>query len=78
MNLDVKVRWNTRCNDNHLYWRVIVDDVETLCSDVKISVPTYTTCDEVYDTILKEKVIKHHISCKANTVQFFGDKVIIK
>ena len=78
MNIDVKVRWNTRCTDNHLFWRVIIDGVETLCSAVKITVPAYTTCDEVYDTIRKEKVVKHHISCKANAVQFDGDQVIIK
>lgn len=76
--IDVKVRWNTQCNDNHTFWRIIIDGMEFLCSNVIIEVPVHTTRDDVWDTVRAEKVNKHHISCAANEVIWKGDVVIVK
>jgi hypothetical protein len=69
-NIDIKIRYNTNCNDNTMYWRVIIDGVEHLASDVMINIPTQTTRDNVFDPQRNEVVNKHHISCKANSVIF--------
>jgi hypothetical protein len=76
--IDVKVRWNTLCDDNHTYWRIIVDGMEHLCSNIIFEVPVHTTRDKVWDTIRAEPVDKHHVSCLANEVIWKGDVVIIK
>ena len=76
--IDVKVRYNTTCEDNHMFWRIIVDETEFMCSNVIFEVPVHTTRDVVWDTIRASKVDKHHISCKANEVIWKGDVVIIK
>jgi hypothetical protein len=76
--VDVKVRWNTQCKDDYLYWRVLIDGKEYICSNVIIEVPTYTTRDEVWDSLRDQEVVKHHISCKANEVVWKGDIVIVK
>ena len=36
--IDVKIRYNTNCEDNHLFWRILVDGVEEICSNVIINV----------------------------------------
>jgi len=41
-------------------------------------IPTYTTRDTVYDSIRREKVDKHHISCQANEIIWKGDVVIVR
>jgi hypothetical protein len=76
--IDVKIRWNTKCQDNHSYWRILIDKVEHICSDVIIEVPTYTTQDEVWDSLRDQEVIKHHISCKANEIIWKGSIVVVK
>lgn len=76
--IDVKVRWNTQCEDNHTYWRIIVDGMEFLCSNVIFEIPVHTTRDVVWDTIRADQVDKHHISCLANEVIWKGDVVIVK
>lgn len=76
--IDVKIRYNTLCEDNHLYWRVLIDGVEYTCSNVIAEIPLCTTRDIVYDPNRKEKVDKHHMSCEANEVIWKGDVVIIK
>lgn len=76
--IDIKLRWNTRCTDNYFYWRLIIDGHEHLCSSVKIYVPVTTTCDIVFDSLRNENVEKHHVSCKANSVEFDGDVAIIR
>lgn len=57
----VKIRYNTQVNDDFLYWRVVVEGVERLASDIKINVPTFTTKD-----FIEEVGMKHHITCEAN------------
>lgn len=76
--IDVKVRWNTQCKDNHNFWRILLDGVEHLCSNVIFEIPVYTTRDSVWDTIRRQEVDKHHISCTANEVIWKGDVVIVK
>lgn len=76
--IDVKVRWNTQCIDNHFFWRVIVDGEEHLCSNVIFNIPVCTTRDVVWDSIRGQEVQKHHVSCKANNITWKGDVIIIE
>ena len=76
--IDVKVRYNTLCNDNHLYWRIIVDGIEKVASNIIFEIPTYTTKDTVFDALRNKEVEKHHLSCTANEVIWKGDVVIVK
>jgi len=76
--IDVKIRYNTLCDDNHLYWRVLVDGIEHVCSNIIAEIPLYTTRDIVWDPHRNQNVDKHHMSCKANEVIWKGDVVIIK
>lgn len=57
----VKIRYNTQVSDDFLYWRVLVDGVEKLASDIKINIPTITTKD-----FIEGVGMKHHITCEAN------------
>lgn len=75
---DVKLRYNTLCDDNHMFWRVLIDGVEYTASNVIFEIPPHTTRDNVYDPTRKETVDKHHLSCTANEVVWRGDVVIIK
>lgn len=76
--IDVKVRYNTLCNDNHMFWRILIDGTEYTASNVIFEVPPHTTRDIVYDPSRKENVDKHHITCLANEVIWKGDIVIVK
>lgn len=76
--IDIKIRYNTLCEDNHTFWRVLIDGEERICSNIIIEIPTYTTRDIVWDPNRKENVDKHHLSCQANEVIWKGDVVIIK
>lgn len=73
--IDVKIRYNTLCSDDHLYWRILIDGVEHTCSHINI--PVQTTRDLVYDPNRGMEVDKHHISCKASSVVFEGDVISI-
>ena len=76
--IDVKVRYNTNCTDNHTYWRILIDGIEYLASNIIFEIPPHTTRDIVYDPSTKGKVDKHHLSCTANEVIWKGDVVIVK
>ena len=76
--IDIKLRYNTQCEDNHTFWRVLIDGQEYTCSSVIFEIPTLTTKDIVWDSIRKQEVEKHHISCLANQVLWEGDVVTIK
>lgn len=76
--IDIKVRWNTQCTDNHNYWRILIDDVEHICSSVNFEIPVHTTKDTVWDSIRGQELEKHHVSCKANEVIWNGDVVTVK
>jgi deoxyribodipyrimidine photolyase-like uncharacterized protein len=74
---DIKIRYNTNCKDNHLFWRVLINGNDHLASNVIINVPVHTTRDIVYDSIKKEMVDKHHLSCEVKEVLWKGDVVIL-
>lgn len=76
--IDVKVRYNTLCEDNHTYWRILINGEEFTCSNIVVEIPMYTTRDIVWDPNRNEMVDKHHFSCKANEVIWKDDFVIIK
>ncbi len=76
--IDIKVRWNTLCDDNHTFWRILIDGVEWTASSVIIDIPVHTTKDNVWDSKRNQTVEKHHISCQANEVIWKGDVVIVK
>ena len=73
--IDIKIRYNNNCTDNKYYWRLIIDGVEHLASDIIINVPTQTTRDNVFDPHKNQMVDKHHISCKANIVNWTNSLV---
>ncbi len=68
----IKIRYNTECADNLLHWRVIIDGVEYLASDVEIDVPTHTTRDFV-----EAGVEKFHISCNCKKIVWQGTRVVL-
>lgn len=76
--VDVKVRYNTLCDDNHTFWRILIDGVEHTCSNIVFEIPPHTTRDVVWDSVRGQEVDKHHMSCKANEVIWKGDVVIVK
>lgn len=76
--IDVKVRCNTQCNDNHNYWRILIEGKEHICSNVLFEIPVHTSRDMVYDSIRNQHLDKHHVSCLANEVIWKGDVVIVK
>ena len=76
--IDVKLRYNTLCDDNHLYWRILIDGVENVASNVIFEIPPHTTRDVVYDPSRNQDVDKHHLTCLANEVIWKGDVVIVK
>lgn len=53
----IKIRFNTEHAGTDLLWRILIDEVEYLASEVKINVPTLTTTD-----VLTDGRVKHHIS----------------
>lgn len=75
---DVKIRYNTLCDDDVLYWRIIINGEEFICSDVEINCKSHTTKDVVFDKIRNQNVTKHHISCNPDTIQWVGNKVILR
>jgi hypothetical protein len=73
--MKVQIRYNTLCDDDINYWRILIDGVEYVCSKIDINVPVITTRDNVYDSNRKQIVNKHHISCEANTIIWNGTEV---
>lgn len=76
--IDVKIRYNTLCEDNHTFWRILIDGVEHTVSNIIVEIPMHTTRDIVWDPNRNADVDKHHFSCKANEVIWKGDVVLIK
>jgi hypothetical protein len=37
-----KLRFNTMYNETNLFWRIIIDDTETLVKSLAINVPTFS------------------------------------
>jgi hypothetical protein len=76
--IDVKIRYNTLSTDNYLCWRILIEGIEHLASNVIVEIPTFTTRDRVFDPSRNQYVDKHHVSCQANEVVWKGDVVIVK
>ena len=76
--IDVKIRYNTLCEDNHMFFRVLINGEEHLASNVLVDIPMHTTRDLVWDPNKSQMVDKHHFSCQANEVIWRGDVVVIK
>lgn len=72
-----KIRFNTICSDNLLFWRLIVNDKEYLCSHIDVFVPLKTTKDIVFDSQRNELVEKWHLSCDANNISWNGTQVVV-
>lgn len=66
----VKIRFNTECGESSLIWRVILDDVEYLASEIRLNVPSFSSTD-----VLNYGRIKRHIS--ANFKKITWDNTII-
>lgn len=76
--IDIKVRWNTQCKDDHNYWRILIDGQEHICSNIIFEIPVHTSRDIVWDSVRNQEVDKHHVSCKASEVIWDGDVVIVR
>lgn len=62
--LAIKLRYNTECTDNILFWRVLINGQEQLASEVRANVPSQTTRD-----VLDDGRTKFHVTyyCKGYT-----------
>ncbi len=69
----IKLRYNTECADKRLFWRVLINGVEHLAAHVYIKIPVETTADFLAD----KGVIKHHISCASDHINWEGDALTI-
>ena len=74
---DVKIRYNTLCEDGRLYWRILIDGEEKTCSGIEINCPSFTSMDEVWDPSRGKMVTKHHVTCKPSQIIWESDKVIL-
>lgn len=72
MKKTVKIRFNNECKDSLLIWRVLIDDVEHLASEVLINSPSFTSTDH-----LPEGKIKHHVSAYYTELIWEGNTLII-
>ena len=71
--MQVKIRYNTNAKpEDTLHWRVLIDGVEHLASNVIINCMIHTTKDNI------EGVgEKWHISCNPSQIQWMGEECII-
>jgi hypothetical protein len=76
--IDIKIRYNTLCDDNRKFWRILINGIEHTASHINIEIPVQTTRDIVFDPNRNEKVNKHHMSCIANEIMWDDDIVTIK
>jgi len=72
--MEVKIRYNTNAkSDDTLHWRVIINGVEHLASNVIINCMTRTTKDYI------EGVgDKWHISCNPTQIEWVDTECILK
>ena len=69
----VNIRYNTKATETDiLHWRVLINEVEYLASEVEVNVKLRTTKDWI------EGVgYKWHITCESDTIIWEGSKCII-
>lgn len=68
----VKIRYNHNVGDTGLFWRVIINGVEYLASDLEIHGAAYTTQDEIPGVGMK-----YHITCEADSIRWENDKIVL-
>jgi uncharacterized membrane protein len=68
----VKIRYNHDAGDSGLFWRVIINGVEHLASDLEIHGAAYTTQDEV-EGVGK----KYHITCEVDSIHWDKNKIVL-
>lgn len=69
----IQIRFNLNDIDGTMKWRVIVDGIEYLTSEVKIEISCKTE-SEFYEDL---GGYKHHIVTEANKVEFYNNIAII-
>lgn len=69
--MEIKIRYNTE-NTTDLYWRLLINGTENLCSDVVINCPSYTSRD-----IIADGRIKFHITCDACEIKWVDEKKVV-
>jgi hypothetical protein len=70
----INIRYNTKAKENDtLHWRVVINGVESLASDVEVNVKLRTTKDWIEGVGWK-----WHISCESDNIQWQGTKCIIR
>ncbi len=73
MKHTVQIRYNHNVGESGLFWRVLIDGVEHLASDLDLHVHSTTTQDYI------EGVgTKFHISCTPDLIIWDGTRVILK
>lgn len=70
-NMEIKLRFNTE-NTTDLYWRLLINGEENLCSDVVINCPSRTTQD-----IIADGRTKFHITCDAKAIAWESEKKVV-
>jgi hypothetical protein len=69
----VSIRYNTNAiSDEDLHWRVLIDGVEHLASNVVINCMSYTTKD-----IIEGVGEKWHITCTPKQIQWLDKECIL-
>jgi hypothetical protein len=69
----VKIRYNTNAtSDEDLHWRIIIDDVEHLASNIIINCISYTTKD-----IIEGVGEKWHITCEPKEIKWLDKECIL-
>lgn len=70
--LAIKLRYNTECTDNILFWRVMINGNEQLASEVKANVLSQTTRDTLVDGR-----IKFHVTYYCNSYAWEGTVLVL-
>jgi hypothetical protein len=74
MKNKIQIRYNTNAQPNDtLHWRVLINGVEYLASDIDIQTPCRTTKDHIEGIGWK-----WHITCESDTIVWEGTKCVIK
>jgi uncharacterized membrane protein len=70
---EIKIRFNTMAGDSHLKWRILIDGIEHLASEIEVLVPSVTTRD-----LVEGVGEKWHITCQPDLIEWQGDKIILR
>lgn len=71
---NVSIRYNTKATEEDtLHWRVLIDGVEHLASEVEVNTKLWTTKDWI-DGV----GYKYHITCESDSIIWNDTKCIIR